>query len=306
MPGSQGERENGEYQNLLATKRLYHEIHKFLPDILKRNPRSFLIVLGFCMIWVVLPFRFTVLLAIILAYGGYLLGCASRNDAERYPSLNEFVMQWPTSTPCLQKSKLEVSPLIDNELDRLLNSLLKSLINPWYIPLCKSSNWEFQASARACCDHAIMTLLKYISTRDRDVVTFIIYGFAKVLLAHLVDYRKFETSRLSWDQFMASQDASQTFFKSYLEELEHLRSVAGLLLSKLLPKTESKGTLLTQLLKEIIASNALSPLIDKLTDPDFINERIVESFSDRNRLMSGLEPGWSVLVLKGLSRLPKD
>jgi hypothetical protein len=71
------------------------------------------------------------------------------------------------------------------------------------------------------------------------------------------------------------------------------------LLKKLLPRQEARSIVVISLLKEVIASGALWNAMDRICDPDFINLKIVEALKEPADLSSKIEPGWSLVILKG-------
>lgn len=194
--------------------------------------------------------------------------------------------------------KLNISPMIDSVLDSLLDDVLVELINPWYVPLCRSGENEFQSCVRSTVNASIMNLLKFGATINNDTVTLLIYGITNALIVHMEEFRRFETSQLPLDRFIASERTRRAYHKNYSDELDHLRQISGLLLKKLLPKHESRSILLNSMLKEIISGNAFAGLIDRLSDPDFINEQIVKHMQDPAESIPSIESGWNMVVLK--------
>jgi sorting nexin-14 len=183
-------------------------------------------------------------------------------------------------------------------LDALLDDIITEIVNPWFVPLCKSGENEFQSCVRSTINAAVMNLIKFGSAINNDTTTLLIYGVTNALIVHMEEYRRFETSKLPLDRFVMSHRSRRTHHKNYSEELEHLRQVAGLLLKKLAPKQESRSILLNSLMKEIISGNALAGLIDRIADPDFINEQIVKHMQDPEDAMPKVDLGWNMVILK--------
>lgn len=282
-----------------------------LPDPLKSHPYTAPVVVAILLLLLLLPIRLYCALALGGLCLGYVLaapaavaasGRAGQSQGER--TLLDRLMA-PLSLGSkhhperLPSAKLAISPDIDAELNSLLEAIIKDVINAWYVPLCKSGEDDFQACVRSTINAAIMNLIRFASSRNKDTITLMLYGITNALIVHMEEYRLFEEAKGPMDKFLDSGLGRRTYMRSYCQELDHLRQVAGLLLKKLLPKQESRSILLNSLLREVISGNALVGLIDRISDPDFINEQIVKFLQDPAEATPEVEAGWNMVVLKG-------
>ena len=119
-----------------------------------------------------------------------------------------------------------------------------------------------------------------------------------LLFVHMEEFRLFEESKLPLDRFLASGRAKRHQHRSFAEELEHVRQIIALLLKRLLPKQESRSIIVNSLLREVLSSNMLAGFIEKVTDPDFINEMIVKHLGDPSETRPNLAPGNDLVMLK--------
>jgi len=78
------------------------------------------------------------------------------------------------------------------------------------------------------------------------------------------------------------------------EEIEFLQSISELLLCLLLPKEDFRSLPLRTLVREILVNTVLKPVLDMVSDPDFINQSLVWLYQDT----VSLKPELFMLVLR--------
>lgn len=292
------------YKRLSSLWRLLRS-KNLLPDSLRNHPYTMPVLLGIFLLLLLLPLRLYFVLVLVGVIIGYIYAAPEapiRSRSDENNSLLGFLLtplKFGEKSEKTPVAKLEISPAIDEELDILLEDILKEIVNTWYVPLCKSAESEFQSCVRSTINAAIMNLVKFGSSRNKDMITLMLYGITNALIVHMEEYRGFEASKVPLDHFIASGASRRTHHRTYMDELEHLRQIAGLLLKKLLPRQESRSILLNALLKELISGNALAGMIDRLSDPDFINEQIIKFMQDPSESKPFVESGWNMVVLKG-------
>ena len=177
-----------------------------------------------------------------------------------------------------EPSRLGISDKFDSIIENFVDQLLQDLINVWFVPLCKSGENEFQECVKSTIFYAIKQGFEIIISVGKDKWILLVYGLINALLLHYEEFKDFEQSLLEFHNFSTQAERRRIYNDSFTTEMEHLRRTSMLVLKKLLPKQEGRSILVGSLLKEILASGVLSSLIEKISDPDFINCQIVEAF----------------------------
>lgn len=283
--------------------------YNIIINVIRRHPRIFSFLVLILAIIFYLPAKIYILVVSLSFLCGYLIGIPSQTSNVFLSSAqlklylshlsgNYDVLDRPEA---IVPTKLNLTPAIESELGFLLDDIINDIINLWYVPLCRSGEIDFQLCVRSTINAAINRLLLYCKSRNKDMLTLMIYGVTNALVVHMEEYKALEVSKLSYDKFLSGGHSRRTHVGGYLAELENLRKIAGVFLKKLLPKQESRSILLNSLLKEILSGNVLSVLIDKLADPDFINESIIKIFQGSVKIGTELERGTNLVTLKGKS-----
>lgn len=276
----------------------------FLPDYFKSHPHQLYVILAIIILVLILPIRihFWFLFAGLMLGYIYAVPDTLKQQDSRNATLVSILL-----APLKAKDKgekemfrLSITPRIDAELDHLLSSLLVEIINPWFVPLCISGEDDFQSCVRSTINAAIMNLVRFASSGNKDTLTLIIYGLTNALIVHMEEFRAFESSKVPIDRFIHSGRTKRIHHKSFSDQLEHIRQILGILLKKLLPKQESRSILVNSLLKEVLSGAFLHAFIEKASDPDFINGLIVKALSDPSEYEPDLPEGWNMVVLKGI------
>lgn len=281
----------------------------FIPDKFKQNPSLFYTILAIIPLLLLLPLRWPVICFGIGIILGYIIGVPSLRVAEEGPLFPNWMegLRQAILSPLRIKSKehyeyakLNISPAVDAELDGLLNALLTEVIDAWFVPLCMSGERDFQSCLRSVINASIMNFLRYGQAISSDTLTLIMYGLTNATIVHMEEFRAFEESRLPLDRFLKSGKTIRKHHQMFLDQLGHVKQIIALLLRRLLPKQESRSILVNALLKEVLSGNLLVGMIDKITDPDFINEMIVKHMGGTLLKLPELEPGYDLISIKGM------
>lgn len=289
-----------------------------LPDALKDNPYTRPTLIALLLLFLVLPIKLYLFLLLAGLIMGILLN--PRFDDTESPSFKRLKARFaeevesrplplgagdsdaPSKTP---PSKLSASPRIAEALDALLDRLVCSLIDPWYMNQNKSGQRDFQACVRSTLDAALGSLRSTIGGLGKDSMTLFIYGLTNALNIHMQEYKAFcKTGSSDAKAFLLSSQSLRSYFSGTPAEMHHFRQIVSIALRKLLPKQEAQSIVVVSLLKELIASGAFWNAMDRLCDPDFINMKIVEALKEPSVPLDRLEPGWSLVVLKGILMFP--
>lgn len=272
------------------------------PDALRGHPHARPVGAACLVLFLALPIKLYLLLVVV----GFVLGYAfmvpegSRHYAglqDRYRALEGREPAAGAAASAAAPS-LSISPRIDAALEVLVERLVGSLIDPWFMPQNRSGQREFQACVKTAIDAALMNLKTTVSGLGKDSLTLYLYGLTNALIVHMQEFKAFGRAGGDARAFLGSAEARRTFFPSARAEAGHFRSIVAVLLRRLLPRQEARSIIVVSLLKEVLASGALWGALDRVCDPDFVNLRIVEGLKEKSDLAQKLEPGWSLVVLK--------
>jgi hypothetical protein len=280
-----------------------------IPDFVHAHPLGKPILTGVIILLVLLPMKLYAFLITVGFLLGYSAFASVDQDSQSLKMFGEKYASWETHILNKRKdaqpvedtlrSKLSITPKIDSRLDTMLDRLVKSVIDPWYLPQNKSGQREFQSCVRTSIDAAVMTLIKTIHDLEHDSLTLFIYGLTNALVIHMQEFKLFEKNSGKSADFLASNLSRRPYYGNVQKEVEHLKQIVSVLLKKLLPKQESKSIIVTSLMKEILAAGALWNMMDRVCEPDFINMKIVEKLKVPLSLNHNLGPGWNLVVIKG-------
>ncbi|XP_059510534.1 sorting nexin-13 isoform X3 [Stegostoma tigrinum] len=191
--------------------------------------------------------------------------------------------------------RLTGSSIIDEPLQQVIQFALRDYIQYWYYTL--SDDECFLLEVRKTIQNALVQF----ATRSKEVdwqpyfTTRLVNDFA----AHLHVFRKtqqrIEDSRQKKD---ASEEFVDTFFEvevemekevcrdlictSVKDEEAFLRDLCEILLYLFLPPGDFHNKNMRYFLREILAKGILFPLINQLSDPDYINQYIIWLIRDAN------------------------
>uniref|UniRef100_A0A8C1NYR7 Sorting nexin 13 n=1 Tax=Cyprinus carpio TaxID=7962 RepID=A0A8C1NYR7_CYPCA len=230
------------------------------------------------------PFAIFYLAFYILCFiGGYIEKCSCSSKL-----YNE-------SKPIKIDRRLTGSSIIDEPLQQVIQFALRDYIQYWYYTL--SDDETFLLEIRQTVQNALVEF----STRSKEVdwqpyfTTRLVDDFA----THLRVFRKAQ-ERLNEREDPKQRDAPEELLDSFFEaevEMERkicrdvvcmsrkdeegfLRDLCEVLLYLLLPPGDFHNKNMRYLLKEVLARGVLLPLINQLSDPDYINQFVIWMIRD--------------------------
>ncbi|XP_059828648.1 sorting nexin-13 isoform X2 [Hypanus sabinus] len=191
--------------------------------------------------------------------------------------------------------RLTGSSIIDEPLQQVIQFALRDYIQYWYYTL--SNDESFLLEVRQTIQNALVQF----ATRSKEVdwqpyfTTRLVDDFA----THLRVFRKAQ-QRL--EDLRPKKDISEEFVETFFEvevEMERevcrdlictsskdeeafLRDLCEVLLYLILPAGDFHNKNMRYFLREILAKGILLPLIDQLSDPDFVNQYIIWMIRDAN------------------------
>uniref|UniRef100_A0A6Q2YTJ7 Sorting nexin 13 n=1 Tax=Esox lucius TaxID=8010 RepID=A0A6Q2YTJ7_ESOLU len=188
--------------------------------------------------------------------------------------------------------RLTGSHYIDEPLQQVIQFALRDYIQYWYYTL--SEDESFLLEIRQTVQNALVQF----STRSKDVdwqpyfTTRLVDDFA----THLRVFRKAQDRLEGREDCKQSENMVESFFEAEVEmernicrdvvctsskdEEGFLRDLCEVLLYLLLPPGDFHNKNMRYFLREILARGVLLPLINQLSDPDYINQFVIWMIRD--------------------------
>ncbi|KAF7221700.1 transcript variant X2 [Nothobranchius furzeri] len=190
--------------------------------------------------------------------------------------------------------RLTGSSIIDEPLQQVIQFALRDYIQYWYYTLSEDESFLLEIR------QMLQTALIHFSTRSKEVdwqpyfTTRLVDDFATHLrvfrkaqdrLADREDKQKDITEEMVDSFFEAEVEMERKICRdvvctSHKDEEGFLRDLCELLLYLLLPPGEFHNKSMRYFLREVLAYGVLLPLINQLSDPDYINQFVIWMIRD--------------------------
>ncbi|XP_015413658.1 PREDICTED: sorting nexin-13 isoform X4 [Myotis davidii] len=246
-----------------------------------------------------------------LLCGGFVVTLLfGKTNSEKYLEQCEHSFLPPTSTgipKCLEEMKHEAGTIkidrrltganiIDEPLQQVIQFSLRDYVQYWYYTL--SDDESFLLEIRQTLQNALIQF----ATRSKEIdwqpyfTTRIVDDFG----THLRVFRKAQQKVTEKDDQVTgtAEDLVETFFEVEVEmekdvcrdlvctspkdEEGFLRDLCEVLLYLLLPPGDFQNKTMRYFVREILAQGILLPLINQLSDPDYINQYIIWMIRESN------------------------
>ncbi|XP_050417807.2 sorting nexin-25 isoform X2 [Patella vulgata] len=177
--------------------------------------------------------------------------------------------------------KLVISRNIDNIIQEVLDLCTQDFILTWYTDISLK-----QQPLITAVQSEIWLTIGELSRRlsKIDTVTVLTQDIVDILTDHFRDVR-LASKR---PNMKPGEEVPKFLLHPWLvdekSELDFLRKVCETLLVTLLPHHYAKNKQIRHLLREIITSSTLKPVIDLLCDPDYINQKLLDYLKYRQKL----------------------
>ncbi|XP_065098291.1 sorting nexin-25 [Paramisgurnus dabryanus] len=176
-----------------------------------------------------------------------------------------------------QTRRVVVSLNVDKALKEVFDYSYRDYILSWYVPLSRDEGHLYQMLSE---DFWEMTKLLRMRLSEVDVVNLVCNETVKTLHTHFCDLKAANT-RL---EEIPRPFSLHPCLHSPDDELRFLRCCARLLMLRLLPARDARSRSLRLLLVEVVATKVLKPLVDVLSDPDYINRMLLAQLEHREQL----------------------
>ncbi|XP_030622570.1 sorting nexin-25 [Chanos chanos] len=184
------------------------------------------------------------------------------------------------SVPLLESAqtrRVVVSHSVDKALKEVFDYSYRDYILSWYVPLSRDEGQLYQMLSE---DFWEMTKQLRGRLADIDVVNVVCNDTVKTLHAHFCDLKAANTRQ----EELPKPFPLHPCLCSPEEELRFLRCCSRLLMLCLLPSRDARSRSLRVVLVEIIATKVLKPLVEVLSDPDYINRMLLAQLEHREQV----------------------
>ncbi|XP_060136719.1 sorting nexin-13 isoform X2 [Zootoca vivipara] len=241
--------------------------------------------------------------------GGFVVTLLfGKNNSETYLERCEHSYLPPTSfgiTKCIEEMKQESKPIkidrrltgayiIDEPLQQVIQFSLRDYVQYWYYTL--SDDESFLLEIRQALQNA---LIQFSSrTKEVDWQPYFTTRLVDDFTTHLRVFRKAQQRITEKEDQITdgAEDLVNTFFEVEVEtekrvcrdlvctspkdEEGFLRDLCEVLLYLLLPPGDFQNKIMRYFVREILARGILLPLINQLSDPDYINQYFIWMIRD--------------------------
>ncbi|KAJ3274503.1 Intermediate filament protein [Terramyces sp. JEL0728] len=253
------------------------------------------IVLGIVPIIYLMPWTFV---TAVLVIGAFLLGILfeeanvrdgggialiNQHYQERIQPINEAAsakLKESLESRVVYSKNEPVSSELEAVLNKFISNIVRDFINGWYNNLNVSKKTDFPDAIQASIFDSFVTLGN--SARKINPTNLILSTMESVI-EHVKEYREFDLSGLDMQDFLKIKPESRfNRFNSRKAVVDHLCEQSMKLIIHILPRPDRNSSALFSIVQEIVATTVLLPIIDKITNPTFINESLLNALKKKN------------------------
>ncbi|KAL0973934.1 hypothetical protein UPYG_G00213140 [Umbra pygmaea] len=177
----------------------------------------------------------------------------------------------------VQTRRVVISHNVDKALKEVFDYSYRDYVLSWYVPLSRDEGQLYQMLSEDFWEMA-----KQLRSRlsNMDMVNMVCNDTVKTLHSHFCDLKMANTRQEECPKPFPLHPCLQ----SPEEELRFLRCCARLLMLCLLPTRDARAYSLRVVLVEVITTKVLKPLVEVLSDPDFLNRVLLSQLELREQL----------------------
>ncbi|XP_068457196.1 sorting nexin-19a [Clinocottus analis] len=252
--------------------------HRTLSELLGQRK---LLGLGALLAWLILfhllvnVWLLCVFTSLLVVLGGWL-GSRAALDANSLLHLEHFLPLGTANTPLYSP---EHEWRLNHEIHNAVHKAVRDFVSSWYRTLLPEVEGEFERAVRNTMLESVMELKERARRLDRKALVqrlLELYGghLQSYMTARQIQSTHKQSFRL-W-QLYSEVDTPHPAVSGAAAELSYSRALVNLVLHVLVPyphmETRTGGYMVT----ELITCNVLLPLISRVSDPDWLNQTIVD------------------------------
>lgn len=179
---------------------------------------------------------------------------------------------------------LIISRRVDRQIRLLIKDLLDSVINSWYRRLCFGGGTQYQDYIHHLLMTTISKAIYQVQISNSLKTTSLLFSnLGDVFKLHLQFLKTKEAANADGAMLDGSSNHStKPKPLTFTPIMQSLKYFSYHIVRLSLPEKEFESKLLRDLLIELISGSVLLPLLDRLSEPDFINEAIISTFSKKD------------------------
>ncbi|XP_037543449.1 sorting nexin-19a [Nematolebias whitei] len=252
-----------------------------LPEFLGQKR---LLGLGALLTWLILfhllvnVWLLCIFTSLLVVLGGWL-GSRAALDANSFLHLEHFL---PLGKVCPPQDTLEHERRLNHEIHSAVHKAVRDFVSSWYRTLLPEVEGEFE---RAVCNSMLESVMELKERAQRVDRKALVEQLLELYGCHLQSYmtvRQIQSAQkenITLWQLYSEVDSPHPAVSNATAELNYSRALVNLVLHVLVPypqmETKTGGYMVT----ELITCNVLLPLINRISDPDWLNQTIVDIFT---------------------------
>lgn len=240
-----------------------------------------LLGVGALLVWLVLfhllvnVWLLCVFTSLLVVLGGWL-GSRALLDANSVLHLEHFLPLGNINPP---QYSPEHEWRLNHEIHSAVHKAVRDFVSSWYRTLLPEVEGEFERAVRNSMLESVMELKERARRVDRKAM---VQRLLEVYGGHLQNYmtvRQIQSTQkgsMSLWQLYSEVDTPHPAVSSKAAELSYSRALVHLVLHVLVPYPQMETRTGGYMVTELITCNVLLPLISRISDPDWLNQTIVD------------------------------
>ncbi|KAM9788566.1 sorting nexin-19-like [Neosynchiropus ocellatus] len=218
---------------------------------------------------------FTSLLVVL----GSWLGSRALLDANSLLHLEHFL---PLGRVSLPPPSAEHEWRLNHEINSAVHKAVRDFVSSWYRTLLPGVEGEFEHAVRGLMLEAVMALKERARQVDRKAL---VQALLELYGGHLQSYMTAKHIRSTHEddiqlwQVYREVDCPHPAVSSEAAELSYSRALVNLVLHVLVPYPQLETRTGAYMVTELVTCNVMLPLIGRVSDPDWLNQTIVDLFA---------------------------
>lgn len=213
--------------------------------------------------------------SLLVVLGGWL-GSRALLDANSLLHLEHFLPLGKVNPPL---DSPEHEWRLNHEIHSAVHKAMRDFVSSWYRTLLPEVEGEFE---RAVCNSMLESVMELKERARRVDRKALVQRLLELYGCHLQSYmtaRQIQSTQkgsISLWQLYSEVDAPHPAVSSAAKELSYSRALVNLILHVLVPYPQMETRTGGYMVTELITCNVLFPLISRVSDPDWLNQTIVD------------------------------
>ncbi|PWA22758.1 hypothetical protein CCH79_00001987 [Gambusia affinis] len=216
--------------------------------------------------------------SLLVVLGGWL-GSRAALDANSFLHLEHFLPLGKVAPPLCSP---EHEWRLNHEIHCAVHKAVRDFVSSWYRTLLPEVEGEFERAVRHSMLESVMELKERARRVDRKAL---VQRLLELYGCHLQSYMTVRQIQLAqkessgqW-QLYSKVESPHPAVSSSTAELNYTRALVKLVLHILVPYPQMETRTGGYMVAELITCNVLLPLISRVSDPDWLNQTIVDIFT---------------------------